>query len=135
LDAAFRLCESVHPPDSVTGRYLGLFLIQHCQNGIHWITVEELLGKILEKLTRVLNSVKETSLIQVSSQTQMYGYFRFLRMLFSESIGLINSNNPSVYRPLALSILKLCYEFNEILLPVLGDAAPEGFLPGKSNSS
>lgn len=131
MEASFRLCESVHPPDSVTGRYLGLFLIQTTHNGCPWIRIDELLNRILDKLSGVLDMIKESSLIEVSSRTQMYGFFRFIRMIFSECKGFTR-NSYCVYRLLTNRLFRLCLDYNSILLPVLGDAAPEGFLPGYS---
>ena len=132
LDASFRLCESVHPPDSVTGRYLGLFLIQNVHNGFPWIRIDELLERILDKLSGMLEAIEESSLIAVASRTQMYGYFRFIRMIFTECKGFNANSEAPIYRPIITRLLKLCLDYNSILLPVLGNAAPEGFLPGNS---
>ncbi len=82
-----------------------------------------------ERLDQLFRNIEASTLIDVAGQTPMYGYFRFIRMIFNETSDFLQDYLEC--RKFAANLIQLCFKYDEILFPVLGSAAPEGFLPGK----
>ncbi|CAG7836609.1 unnamed protein product [Allacma fusca] len=151
FNTAMNLLTSVKPPESVTGRYLLLLLLK-ASSLYPWNVLRTLLTQ-LEQILYTLQK-KTKSLLEVSSTTPPYGIIRAIRLIFetykSEMIYEATTQKKNSTRPLksgsypfsfdilqeyVTRLLKVCLKLDDILFPVLGDAAPEGFLPDLNENS
>ena len=141
-----KLLTSVKPPESVTGRYLLLLLLKASPLLYPW----NILRMLLVQLEQINYSMKKKrkNLLEISCTTPPYGIIRAIRLLFESYKAEIihdvttDTRNPTcplksgsyalkfdMLQEYATRVLTVCFELDEILFPVLGAAAPEGFLP------
>lgn len=126
MQKAFNFCASVKPPESVTGKYLVVFLMTKFASLYSPIGVLE---RLYGKLTESLEKIQKTSLMEVSVKIAIYGYLSCIRMVFRESKDYLT--DPITYREYSKKLVDLCFKLNESFFPLLGSAAPEGTLIGK----
>ncbi|ODN04552.1 Thyroid adenoma-associated protein [Orchesella cincta] len=132
---ALSLCKSVKPPDSVTGRYLMVLLMRKQKDKDCNYTAMNLLEAVYQEMERIYQQIEATSLTKVSSESPLYGCVRCIRMVLECSNEFKQKVNSGKYRSYVEKLLKLCFKIDDALFPVLGSAAPEGFLPKQTESS
>lgn len=133
FEEAVTLCTSVKPPDSVTGRYLMTLLM--CKSNFSQFSPLNILEALYSELERIYSKIHSTSLIQVSSESPLYGCVRCVRMIFQYTKEFKKDDEILKYQTYVERLLKLCFKIDDTLFPVLGSAAPEGFLPGLQDSA
>lgn len=115
------------PPDSVTGRYLLVLLMKKATNPKY--SALSLLRTLLAKLEETFSEIGRKSLTQVSCERPMYGLIRCVKMIINEMDGKDLKEKRSEYSEFFGKLIQLLLKYDEILFPLLGNAAPEGFLP------
>lgn len=127
FDEAIKLCKSIKPPDSITGRYLMTLLMRKCSNNPKYSPLN-ILESIYTELESLLKKIQTTSLIQVSCESPLYGCIRCIRMILGNTTEYREAEKSIKYREYVGRLLKLSFTIDETLFPVLGNAAPEGFI-------
>jgi len=92
-----------------------------------------ILTSLLSTLEETYVLIQKTSLTEVSSQRPMYGIIRCIQMILNSTDDFCKKPEP--YKVFIAKLLDLYLKFDEVLFPVLGAPAPEGFLPGLPDSS
>lgn len=92
-----------------------------------------ILNLLLDKLEKTYATIVATSLTEVSCERPMYGVIRCIRMVLDSTSNY--KEEVAVYRTYFEKLIPLLLKFDEVLFPLLGNAAPEGFLPGLPDSS
>ncbi|CAL8123751.1 unnamed protein product [Orchesella dallaii] len=135
LQEALGLCQSVKPPDSITGRYLVILIMRKHKEIDGRYSAWNLLDAVYQEMHKIYEQIEATSLTKVSSESPLYGCVRCIRMIFQYSNEFKKKENSEKYRSYVEKLVSLCFKIDDVMFPVLGSAAPEGFLPTQQENS